>query len=46
MLAYMVVMGKEAGTLFRFGDGKPLTRQRLVTGVKYMLDKAGVVDPG
>ena len=29
MLAYMVVRGKEAGPLFRFGDGRPLTRQSL-----------------
>jgi len=45
MLAYMVVRGKEAGPLFRFGDGKPLTRQRLVAAVKDVLDKTDV-DPG
>ena len=30
MLAYMVVRGKEASPLFRFVDGRPLTRQHLV----------------
>ena len=45
MLAYMVVRGKIAGPLFRFSDGKPLTRQRLVTAVKDALVKAGV-EPG
>ncbi len=45
MLAYMVVRGKEAGPLFRFGDGRLLTRQHLVTAVKDALDEAGV-DPG
>ncbi len=34
MLAYMVVRDKEAGPLFRFDDGRPLTRQCLVTAVK------------
>ncbi len=45
MLAYMVVRGKSEGPLFRFRDGKPLTRQKLVAAVKNALGKAGV-DPG
>ncbi len=45
MLAYLVVRGKSAGPLFRFIDGKPLTRQRLVTAVKVALEEAGV-EPG
>ena len=42
MLAYLVVRGSHAGPLFKFSDGKPLTRQRLVTAVKEALDAAGV----
>ncbi len=45
MLAYMVVQGKSAGPLFRFVDGKPLTRQCLVAAVKDALEEAGV-EPG
>ncbi len=45
MLAYLVARGKGEGPLFRFSDGRPLTRQRLVLTVKDALDKAGV-DPG
>ncbi len=45
MLAYLVARGKGEGPLFGFSDGRPLTRQRLVSAVKDALDKAGV-DPG
>ncbi len=31
MLAYLVARGKGEGPLFRFSDGRPLTRQRLVS---------------
>ena len=42
MLAYLVVRGSHAGPLFKFSDGRSLTRQRLVTAVKEALDAAGV----
>ncbi len=42
MLDYMVVRGKNAGPLFRFGNGKPLTQRCLLLAVKDMLDEAGV----
>ncbi len=45
MLAYLVARGKGEGPLLHFSDGRPLTRQRLVSTVKDALDKA-VVDPG
>ncbi len=42
MLAYLLVRGKQSGPLFRFQDGKPLTRQRFVLAVQGALIKAGV----
>ncbi len=42
MLAYLLVRGKQPGPLFRFTDGKPLTRQRFVQAVCGALIEAGV----
>ena len=42
MLAYMVQRGQGDGPLFRFKDGRPLTRQRLVTKMREVLKRAGV----
>ena len=43
MLAYLVVRGNQTGPpLFKFQDGRPLTRQRFVMAVKEALDAAGV----
>ena len=42
VLAYMVVRGRGTGLFFKFRDGKPLTRARLVTEVKQALTTAGV----
>lgn len=33
MLAYLLIRGRQAGLLFLFKDGKPLTRQRFVQAV-------------
>ena len=41
MLAYVAVRGDEPGPLFRFANGKPLTRDRLVTAVRVALSAAG-----
>ena len=41
MLVYLVVRGSHAGSLFKFLDGRSLTRQRLVIAVKEALDAAG-----
>ena len=41
MLAYLLVRGRRDG-LFRFRDGKPLTRQRFVSAVRDALVKAGI----
>ena len=40
--AYLVVRGSGAGPLFRFSDGRPLTRARFVEQVKKALMEAGV----
>ncbi len=45
MLSYLRVRGNKDGPLFRFHDGRPLARQRLVLAVKGALDVAGV-NPG
>ena len=45
MLAYLMVRGQHAGPLFKFQDGRFLTRQRLVTAVREALQSAGV-QPG
>ena len=42
MLAYLVVRGNQTGSLFKFRDGRPLTRQRFVMVVKEALDAAGM----
>ena len=42
MLAYLSVRGRQDGPLFRFWDGKPLTRQRFVSAVRGALVKAGI----
>ncbi len=42
MLDYLVVRGAGPGPLFRFADGKPLTRARLVEQVRGALSRAGV----
>ena len=42
VLNYLCTRGMEAGPLFRFSDGKVLTRQHFVTAVKAGLDKAGI----
>ena len=42
VLNYLCTRGMETGPLFRFRDGKVLTRQRFVTAVKAGLDKAGI----
>lgn len=41
-LAYMAMRGQGPGPLFKFKDGKPLTRARLVTEVRRALSTAGV----
>ena len=42
VLAYLVARGKRPGPLFMFKDGRPLTRQRLVSAVCDALERAGV----
>ena len=42
MLNYLVVRGPVEGPLFRFRDGRPLTRQRFVGAVREALAKAGI----
>ena len=41
MLAYMVLRGQGDGPLFHFKDGRPLTRQRLVTKMREILKRVG-----
>ena len=41
-LAYMVQRGPGPGPLFKFQDGKPLTRQRFVARAREALSSAGV----
>ncbi len=41
-ICWLLVRGKQSGSLFRFQDGKPLTRQRFVQAVRGALIKAGV----
>ena len=41
VLAYLAVRGQGEGPLFRFSDGQPLTRQRLVLAVRRALAAAG-----
>ena len=42
VLSYLAVRGSEVGPLFRFNDGKPLTRQRLVNQVRTALQAQGI----
>ena len=42
MLAYLTVRGIDEGPLFRFADGRPLTRQRLVCHLRSVLRSVGV----
>lgn len=42
MLAYLLMRGRQAGPLFIFKDGRPLTRQRFVQAVRDALQAAGV----
>ncbi len=45
MLAYLTARSNDEGPLFRYLDGRLLTRQRLVASVREALEEAGV-DPG
>lgn len=42
MLQYLLQRGSEDGPLFRFKDGRPLTRERLVVAVREALHVAGI----
>ena len=42
MLAYLLLRGRDAGPLFKYRDGRPLTRQRFVVAVRQALESAGV----
>jgi len=42
MLAYLLVRGRQDGPLFRFQDGKPLTRPRFVSTMWNVLVTAGI----
>ena len=42
VLHYMVLRGKDPGIFFRFEDGKPLTRERLVHKMREGLSRAGI----
>ena len=42
LLNYLVVRGPEAGPLFRYKDGRCLSRQRFVEAIKAALQQAGV----
>ena len=37
MLAYLVMRGNQTGPLFKFRDGRPLTRQRFIMAVRWRL---------
>ena len=41
LLAYLVLRGKGDGPLFRFKNGQPLTRARLVSAIRGVLKEAG-----
>ena len=43
VLAYMAVRGAKPGPLFQFKDGRPLTRDRLISNVRVALDSLGIV---
>ena len=42
LLDYLCVRGPGEGPLFRFEDGRPLTRPRLVAAMRLALEKAGI----
>ena len=42
ILDYMCLRGQGRGPLFRFKDGRPLTRPRLVEALRSALDEAGI----
>ena len=42
LLAYLAIRGDSAGPLFRFGDGRPLTRSAFRTRVKAALQLLGL----
>ncbi len=42
VLAYLAVGSRQEGPLFRYQDGRYLTRQRLVTELRQVLEKAGL----
>ena len=42
MLAYLLLRGRDAGPLFKYRDGRPLTRQRFVVAIRQALESAGV----
>ena len=42
MLSYLVSRGTNPGPLFRFEDGRPLTRSRLVDQLRLALSEAGI----
>lgn len=44
LLAYIAVRGQISGPLFRFKDGHPLTREKLVSSLRAALQQAGI-DP-
>ena len=45
MLNYLLVRGDGAGPLFKFQDGRLLTRQRLVDNIRAALQAAGIDQP-
>ena len=44
VLAYMFLRGPGEGPLFRFKDGWPLTRQRLVSKIRKVMRRIGIDD--
>ena len=44
VLAYMSLQGPSEGSLFRFKDGRPLTRQRLVSKMRELTQRIGIDD--
>ena len=42
LMAYMALRGPGQGPLFRYKDGRPLTRQRLVEDIREALSKCGL----
>ena len=42
LLNYLIIRNTTDGPLFQFRDGRPLTRQRLVTAVREALQQAGI----